>query len=467
MALIKNITAIILVVSLIFPPFAYSGWLDNWFDQQVSSGPNYFEGQKRGYFTAGSFSARIPSSTDYLFSIEAPRLKAGCGGIDAFLGGFGFTNFDYLVQKFQRLIQAAPIVAFQIALNTLSAQLEGIVGKAEDIINALNSIQLNECAMMKPFTTINLAKNDVGKQFTDAAEAAIKTTGLTDLYNSITAKGASATTKTNQTPSPSEQYAGCGTELQGIIDNSGDNKGVIGYIAQIGGYDSLAPLIRGMIGDLVIKAGPSTIYGSLTPSCEENAFGAFKEGKLFKRDTPFTQGCQSDSVQSFRDKVSQYLIDANLKLKTKQHLTTEMENMFKVSPLPVYNFIKYSSMTGDTSILPAMADPVAKGMLYQAFLDVYINLYKILGKMEAVSYKTNGSDPDKLCNIEHIREKMLQLIARAQTFYEYARSTYAAALEENKTTVEIAFTYKNFEDYVYKQLSERFSSSLAQKVLGR
>lgn len=464
--MIKKIIIVFFIV-VIFASSASAGWLDQWFDQQVSSGPNYFEGQKRGYFTAGSFSARIPSSTDYLFSIEAPRLKAGCGGIDAFLGGFGFTNFDYLVQKFQRLIQAAPIVAFQIALNTLSSQLEGIVGKAEDIINALNSIQLNECAMMKPFTTINLSKDDVGKQFTDAAEAAIKTTGLTDLFKSLTAKGARVETKTGQTSSPSEQYAGCGTELQAVIDSSGDSTGVIGHIAHIGGYDSLAPLIRGMIGDVVIKAGPSTIYGSLTPACEENAFGAFKEGKLFKKDSPFAQGCQTDSIQSLRDKVSQYLIDANLKLKTKQHLTTEMENLFKISPLPVYNFIKYSSMTGDASILPTMADPVAKGMLYQAFLDVYINLYKILMKMEAVSYKTNGSDPDKLCNIEHIREKMLTLISRAQEFYNYARSVYAASLEENKTTVEIAFTYKNFEDYVYKQLSERFSSSLAQKVFGR
>lgn len=154
------------------------------------------------------------------------------------------------MQKFQRLIQAAPVVAFQIALNTLSSQLGVEMKDAEKIINALNSLQLNECALMKPFTTIDLYKNDAEKQFTDAAEAAIKTTGLTDLFTSIKALGSSAKTKTNQTPSPAEQYAGCGTELQAVIDGSGNNKGII----QVGGYDTLAPLIRGMIGDLVIKA---------------------------------------------------------------------------------------------------------------------------------------------------------------------------------------------------------------------
>jgi len=462
--MVKKVIAITFCLIFIFlVSFAQAGWLDDWFDQQVSSGPNYFEGQKRGYFTAGSFSARIPSSTDYLFSIEAPRLKAGCGGIDVFLGGFGFTNFDYLVQKFQRLIQAAPVVAFQIALNTLSSQLGVEMKDAEKIINALNSLQLNECALMKPFTTIDLYKNDAEKQFTDAAEAAIKTTGLTDLFTSIKALGSSAKTKTNQTPSPAEQYAGCGTELQAVIDGSGNNKGII----QVGGYDTLAPLIRGMIGDLVIKAGPSTIFAEPTPPCEQNAFGAFKEGKLFRRDTPTAQACQQDSVQSFRDKVSDYLINAYLKTGNKQALTEEQKNIFKISPLPVYNFVKYANVTKDSSILPAMADPVAKGMLYQAFLDVYINLYKILMKMESVSYKTNNSNENGLCNIEHVREKMKILISRAQEFYNYAGSIYMASLNENKSTIEIAYTYKNFEDIVYKQLSDRFSSATASRALNK
>lgn len=462
--MVKKIITVFSIV-LILTSSASAGWLDQWFDQQVSSGPNYFEGQKRGYFTAGSFSARIPSSTDYLFSIEAPRIKAGCGGIDAFLGGFGFTNFDYLVQKFQRLIQAAPVVAFQIALNTLSSQLEGIIGKTEDIINALNSIQLNECAMMKPFTMIDLYKDDREKQFVDAAEAAIKTTGLTDLFKSLTAKGARVETKTGQTSSPSEQYAGCGTELQAVIDSSGDNTGVIGHIAHIGGYDSLAPLIRGMIGDVVIKAGPSTIYGSLTPACTENAFGSFKEGKLFKKDSPYAQACSSDTVESLRDKIGNYLMDAYLKVRSKQFYTAEQEGIFKISPLPVYNLVRYAAVTKDSSILPAIADPVAKGMLYQAFLDVYLNLYKILSKMEEVSTKTNNTDPDKLCNTMHIREKMRELIARAKDFFEYARSVYTASLSENATTVNMALTYQNFEDIVYKQLSERFSVSVAQRAV--
>lgn len=461
--MIKKIIIVLLIVVILVSSVS-AGWLDNWFNQQVSSGPNYFEGQKRGYFTAGSFSARIPSSTDYLFSIELPRLRSGCGGIDAFLGGFGFVNFDYLVQKFQRLIQAAPVVAFQIALNTLSSMLSTEVKDVEKVINALNSIQLNECAIMKPFTMINLYKDDVEKQFIDAAKAAVKTTGLTDLFTSVFAEGATVRTKSG-TVSARDTYAGCGTELQALIDGAGPNKGVIGYIAERGGYNNLAPIIRGMIGDVVIQVGPSTVNGVPTEPCEENAFGSFKEGKLFKRSSPTAQGCVPDSVESLRDKVSNYLINAYLKARTRDSLTIEQQNLFKMSPLPVYNLVKYSVSTKDTSILPAMADPIAKGLLYQAFLDIYMNLYKILAKMEEISSKTNSGDKDKACDVSHIKEKLGVLISRAQQFYNYAESVYAKSLQENVSTLNVAYTFKNFEDIVYKQLSDKFSSSVAQRAV--
>ena len=96
-----------------------AGWVDDWLQQKTETSPGYFEGQKRGYFTGGSFSARWQQSNDYLFTAMPPKIKAGCGGIDVFLGGFSYLNFEYLVTKLQRIMQAAPAAAFDIALNVL------------------------------------------------------------------------------------------------------------------------------------------------------------------------------------------------------------------------------------------------------------------------------------------------------------------------------------------------------------
>ena len=469
---IKRFIVFVMVIAFcatfIFPSISTAGWLDSWFDQYTSSAPNYFEGQKRGYFTAGSFSARVPSSTDYLFSIEAPRLKGGCGGIDAFLGGFSFVNFDYLVQKFQRLIQAAPAVAFQIALNTLSAQLSNEIGSITKIVDALNNIQINECGMLKPFTTIDLSKGDVEKQFVDAAEAALRTTGITDLWYSLKPSGSKVETKSGEAPSASEQIKGCASSLKRAIENSGQGRGIVGYFAESAGYSSLAPIVRGMIGDLVVVMADSSINYMPTPPCAENAFEAIKVGKFFKRESP-NGHCSHDNVQALRDKVSQHLMTMFNKIKVKAGgLTTEQEQIVKFSPLPVYKFLKYSAMTGDVTLLSSMADPISKGLLYQAFLDIYLNLYRLLGKIEAETLNTNNpANPEDLCNVEPLRARVKDLFDKAGQVYKYFETQYSASLSENVNAVQIAAKYSQFEDLVYQRLSERLSASLARRATSR
>src|SRR3546814_12020168 len=72
--------------------------------------------QARGYVTAGGFSGRVDVHHDYLTSVTLPKVRAGCGGIDMFLGGMSFLDPDYLVQKLESILQAAPAVAFQYLL---------------------------------------------------------------------------------------------------------------------------------------------------------------------------------------------------------------------------------------------------------------------------------------------------------------------------------------------------------------
>ncbi|MEM4620940.1 MAG: conjugal transfer protein TraH, partial [Desulfurococcaceae archaeon] len=141
-----------------------ANWLDRWYENVMSSGggPNYFETQQRGYMTFGSFGLRLPTRSDYLFSIEKPHLRVGCGGIDLFLGGFSFMNPEYLVQKAQAMIQAAPFIAFDIALSVLWPQGSEIMKKVMSIIDALNQIQISECGIIVPKTVVDLVKNPSG-----------------------------------------------------------------------------------------------------------------------------------------------------------------------------------------------------------------------------------------------------------------------------------------------------------------
>ena len=108
--MLKSILAPVFIAAVILSvgTSAEAGFADDWLANSTTSSPSYFEGQKRGYLSAGGFNARWKTSSDYLVSVTPPRIKAGCGGIDAFWGGVSFLNPDYLVQKLEQIVQNAP-----------------------------------------------------------------------------------------------------------------------------------------------------------------------------------------------------------------------------------------------------------------------------------------------------------------------------------------------------------------------
>src|SRR6202008_664397 len=120
-------------------PAAAQSWAESWFDNVTYSSPGSFEDQTRGYLTAGGMSGRVDVHNDYLLSLSLPKVKAGCGGIDMFLGGMSFPDPEYLVQKLESILQAAPAVAFQYLLETLDEKMGNIISKMEAATNFLNS----------------------------------------------------------------------------------------------------------------------------------------------------------------------------------------------------------------------------------------------------------------------------------------------------------------------------------------
>ena len=87
-------------LTILAPVIVSGAWVDDWITQKTTTSPNYFSGQQRGYYSGGSFSARWPNTTSYPLTVEIPRIKSGCGGIDMFMGGYSFMNKDYLVSKY-------------------------------------------------------------------------------------------------------------------------------------------------------------------------------------------------------------------------------------------------------------------------------------------------------------------------------------------------------------------------------
>lgn len=333
--------------------FAAGGWIDNWVSQHTESGPSYFESQKRGYFTAGSFSARVPMTNDSLFTIQKPKLSGGCGGIDMFMGGFSFLNPEYLVKKLQNIMTAAPAVAFSVALNTISPEINQEVSKFSSMIDGLNHLQLNDCQAAKTITTVLTGKdmngNDADRQAAMASFGA--SSGLTNLYNQFTSLTASSN---GQSANGAQDYfQGCSADIQNLMSSSGFllDKMATNYYAWLQPY---VPLVRAYVGDvgIIIDAtqGPTIYY--YPPICGDQAtdIDGFVNGSAKVMTTDMSGGFPSGVCEPAPDTNVNISTWVGNELSTimndmKTHTTLEAPEKMFVSnlPVPVYSALKLAS----------------------------------------------------------------------------------------------------------------------------
>lgn len=113
------------------------------------TGPGYYEGQTRGFYTGGSMAVRAPYENINPVSISMPSISAGCGGIDFHLGSMSYINGDKIVQKLRAIGQNAAGYIFQLALATVSPEIKSIITEFENISNMINQLNMDSCNAAK------------------------------------------------------------------------------------------------------------------------------------------------------------------------------------------------------------------------------------------------------------------------------------------------------------------------------
>lgn len=110
-----------------------------------ATGPQLYRGQSAGYFSAGSFNSRAPIRSFNPVTVQAPSIRAGCGGIDLFMGGFSYINADQFVTMLQNIGSNAVGYAFQLALATISPTINGALSDMRAAADKINSMNVNTC----------------------------------------------------------------------------------------------------------------------------------------------------------------------------------------------------------------------------------------------------------------------------------------------------------------------------------
>ena len=122
--------------------------LDEWFETMNYSGtdPGVYKAQSANYISGGGFSYRAPiTQAGQIFNVQAPRINAGCGGIDLYAGGFSAVNSDAFVESLRNVGQNAQSLLFMLAIRVVTPMLNGAMEYINDIANAFNKFSMDSC----------------------------------------------------------------------------------------------------------------------------------------------------------------------------------------------------------------------------------------------------------------------------------------------------------------------------------
>ena len=486
----KIIAACLAIAAAVPPLPCWSGWVDDWVQQKSSTSPSYYEGAKRGYYTGGSFSARWANTDDHLFTVSLPKLKSGCGGIDMFLGGFSFLNVDYLVQKLQNILSAAPAAAFDIALKTLAPQVADTIKSLEAITDRLNSLQMNDCKAAKAL--VATAASPFSSIMSDSLNAEMKTaqtdfmvsSGARDLYQDVSklfeteqkanngnkpgVPGATQTSATGAT-------AGCPDEIRQVF---GDGSVLENLAGKKGMSSEYVKLVRGFIGDVVIQSPATTgttYQAHYIPPCDRNqSFDSFLSGTAQGRDTNGTCADITDANKNLMVFVAGRMQAIAGKIKAKAALAADEEAFLKSTPLSVGLILKNATATNtEGEVIGKLAELTARAYGYYLLLDLFgraVQLQELAHNILS-SQKGNkaGATPETcqlallgegMQHIQTLEEKTLLLLNAAQ-------QSYATAAAEINAVEMIVQNMKKFDDTVFSELADRFGKGIAMRATGR
>lgn len=128
---------------------ARAGFLEDYYDSVGAQGAvtpaGVYQSQGMGVATGGSFVVKVPRKDFTPVAIEAPHLKAGCGGIDVFLGAFALPSREEFVSFLRSIGSAMPGLAFQLALQYLSPDLNEQVTSFRDLIMKMTEKYSDSC----------------------------------------------------------------------------------------------------------------------------------------------------------------------------------------------------------------------------------------------------------------------------------------------------------------------------------
>lgn len=439
------------IMASTFQSVRATDWTQNWYDNAVVTRPSSYQSQQRGFYTLGGFQSRIDVSADNLMAISLPYIESGCGGIDAFFGGMSFLDADFIVQKLENIMQAAPYVAFQMALKTLSHQLSDTITDASEIADMLNSISMDECAIAEGAVQTVVDITD-GKGFSTAQDNI-----LSNMYNEDLLDRALTRNRSETSDNLQANNNNANTDISSTTDNCPvfvdelfANGSFVDTITDLYGYNLFQDIVRGMAGDFFINRVNGIVRIDEMSACTENVDFDIDD-VVYGRVLSKTQGgaCQAGTQANLFNIVNTNLTDIAAALRAGDDINVVYPNavdFIEQSPLPVIPVLRAAVLNNNDAIMvDTLREPISYGFAYRIYKNLNshltVALYDALQNMENINQ--DG------CDMEMYRPAIMAAASMQNLLLDHAKELddeYRVKLNEFETMLSIIENLRRRDD---------------------
>jgi conjugative transfer pilus assembly protein TraH len=388
------------------------------------SGTQSYESQKMGYNSMGGAQYRIPLRRDPLVSVAPPSLNVGCGGIDVFMGGIGFMDADYLVEKLKRSLKAAPYVAFDLGLKSLCSECSEVIKTVEQMSNALNSMDFDECALAKGAVTAvvdgssTIAQDGFSLNTTMNSMTQNVKSGLGSFWEDIKPQSRAESNKQKD-----DAIKRLPTSIAKTWLNDGGS--LLDLIGTEFGVDTTSIRVaRAYFGDIYhVKDDKEFIAVSICEDSRSVGMERSIRSPLMSRtvtgrsDAVSTAPCVTDDIPLAVSIAAMDKITSSL--KSNGALDTNTVNFINKTRLPVFSLLQrsysISEVHGDT-VKDQLTPLVAGGYVYEPLAAVASSILLALDDIES-EQKTNELYGESNMHTREYREKVFATIEQLKRSY--------------------------------------------------
>lgn len=208
---------------------------------------------RRGVLSGGQIFIKMPTKRVNLLSATAPRITAGCGGINLYGGSFSFINADQFLENFQAIGANALGYGVKLALSSACPTCEQVMTSLEKTAQAINKMNMDSCQAAQGLV-------DAGVEYaqTQSADAKSKLRGIEGgIMDDVATAWSWGNTETTSATNADKNAdaAGYAAEITGNI--AWRSFKASGVSSVFGGDDSFLEMLMTMTGTVIVD-NPST-----------------------------------------------------------------------------------------------------------------------------------------------------------------------------------------------------------------